>query len=109
MSDEFDEEGSGALAKISQIIGWAYQRAIEGIPGVSSAKRFADEYLRSHFDPEGAIDSLIQWQVIQAGTRRIPVRSGRRFHASCCYRNKSASRAVSAATHGSSDRTYSRL
>ena len=68
MSDEFDEEGSGALAKIGQIIGWAYERAIKGIPGVSSAKRFADEYLRSHFDPEGAIDSLIQWQVIQAGT-----------------------------------------
>jgi uncharacterized protein (DUF697 family) len=67
MSDEI-EGSSGALAKIGQAIGWAYERAIDGIPGISGAEGFADEYLRSHFDPEAAIDSLIQWQVIQAGT-----------------------------------------
>jgi uncharacterized protein (DUF697 family) len=68
MSETLDEPISGPLAKIGQAIGWAYERAIEGIPGVSGAEAFADEYLRSHAETEAAIDSLIRWQVIQAGT-----------------------------------------
>jgi GIY-YIG catalytic domain len=44
------------------------ERAIDGIPGVSGAEGFADEYLRSQLETEAAIDSLIRWQVMQAET-----------------------------------------
>jgi hypothetical protein len=68
MDDEFNEASSGALAKIAHAIGWAYDRATQGIPGSSGAEGFAEEYLRTHSDPESAIDHLIRWQVFQAGT-----------------------------------------
>jgi EcsC protein family len=68
MPHVFDEASSGALAKIGQAIGWAYEHALNGIVGTSGAEDFANEYVQSNADTESAIDNLVRWQVIQAGT-----------------------------------------
>src|SRR5450432_1383934 len=59
---------NGALTKLNQALGWAYERARDGMPGDSGAEAFAGKYRRSHPDPEKAIDALILWQTIKAGT-----------------------------------------
>jgi uncharacterized protein (DUF697 family) len=68
MPDGPIESNSGALTKLNQVFDWAYGRAIEGILDDSGAEEFAREYLRSHPDPDAAIDALIQWQMIKAGS-----------------------------------------
>lgn len=61
-----EDNDSRSLRTLGSAIDWAYRKVIEGIPGVPDARSLADDYLRTS-DPEIAIDTLINWQVVQAG------------------------------------------
>jgi uncharacterized protein (DUF697 family) len=83
-SDQSDGPGGGittAISKaalsakaitekaISEAINWAYDRIIEeDIGGFSGAEHLANEYRAQSHNSEDAIDSLIKWQAMQAGT-----------------------------------------
>jgi hypothetical protein len=52
-----------------QAIDWAYEKAVNGIPGTGTAVEFADEYLKNNKnDPIAAANSLIRWQNTKAAT-----------------------------------------
>lgn len=54
---------------IVQAIDWAYEKAVNGIPGTGTAVEFAEEYLKNNSnDPIAAANSLIRWQNTKAAT-----------------------------------------
>ena len=86
-----DESDKEALSKLQKTFDWAYGHAIQGIPGVPGAEALADRFLGLHPDRETAINALIKWHTIYAGTAgfltsfggvitlpvAVPVKSGR--------------------------------
>ena len=54
--------------KIMQAMNWAYDKAVNGIPGLDSAEELADSYLKKKGSLKEQIDSLIRWQNTKAGT-----------------------------------------
>ena len=55
-------------SKIMQAVEWAYEKAVNGVPGLDSAQELADSY---HGNGESLIDnanSLIRWQNTKAAT-----------------------------------------
>jgi hypothetical protein len=63
-----DKPSDSEVTKLNRALDWAYGRAHDGIPGEPGAEIFADDYLGSHADAEAAIDALIRWQCVKAGT-----------------------------------------
>lgn len=55
-------------SKLSQALEWAYEKAMDGIPGTGTAQEFAEEYLRNNGSPLDAANSLIRWQNTKAAT-----------------------------------------
>lgn len=53
--------------KALKLVNWITDRAIEGVPPLSSAKNLADEYLldKSYSSNAARIDSLINWQTVR--------------------------------------------
>ncbi|MCO7174811.1 EcsC family protein [Sporolactobacillus kofuensis] len=49
-------------SKLTQVLDWTYEKAINGLPGTETAAELAESYLRKHSSVEAAIDSLIRWQ-----------------------------------------------
>lgn len=49
-------------SKITQVLDWAYEKAVDGLPGTETAAELAESYLRKSTSVEKAIDSLIRWQ-----------------------------------------------
>ncbi|MFC4024752.1 EcsC family protein [Oceanobacillus longus] len=45
-----------------QVLDWAYEKALNGLPGADTVYELADSYLTRHSTPEDAINSLIKWQ-----------------------------------------------
>jgi hypothetical protein len=60
--------GGTALGAVQSAISWAYDAALNGIPGFGNLEELVESYLRDSRDPEEAIDSLIAWQMAKAGT-----------------------------------------
>lgn len=56
------------VGKIQQALEWAYEKAIDGIPGTGTAKELAEDYIRSNDSLESAANSLIRWQNTKAAT-----------------------------------------
>ncbi|MGE7672997.1 EcsC family protein [Lysinibacillus sp. NPDC094403] len=54
--------------KVFQILDWAYNSAINGLPKTLSAYEMADSYMRKSSSLEDAIDSLIKWQQAKCAT-----------------------------------------
>lgn len=54
--------------KIMQALDWAYEKAINGVPGLDSADEMAQEYLKGSGSMEDRVNSLIRWQNTKAGT-----------------------------------------
>ncbi|MBF8984678.1 EcsC family protein [Lutibacter sp. B2] len=47
----------------------AYEAAVNGLPGISSAIELGDEYLvNNNYNKVKAVDSLINWQIAKCGT-----------------------------------------
>ena len=53
---------------IMQTLDWAYDKAVNGVPGLDSAQEMAEDYLLTDEDLINKVNSLIRWQVAKAGT-----------------------------------------
>ncbi|MDY0916624.1 EcsC family protein [Pseudomonas viridiflava] len=56
------------LAKLNQALDWAYEKAMDGIPGTGTAQEFAEEYRKNNKTILDAANSLIRWQNTKAAT-----------------------------------------
>ena len=54
--------------KIEKMLDWAYEKSLDGIPGMDSAYEMAENFLSKHDTADKAIDSLIRWQNTKAAT-----------------------------------------
>jgi hypothetical protein len=54
--------------KIMQALDWAYDKAINGVAGLDSAKEMAQDYLKGDEHIVDKTNSLIRWQNTKAGT-----------------------------------------
>jgi uncharacterized protein (DUF697 family) len=69
MGDSSNEANGSVTKTISNAITWAYDRIIEeDVGGLSGAEHLAIKYQAQCQNNEEAIDSLIKWQAMQAGT-----------------------------------------
>ncbi|ODP34388.1 EcsC family protein [Pandoraea sp. ISTKB] len=55
-------------SKIQQALEWAYDKALNGIPGAGTAEELAAQYLKDSDSPLDAVNSLIRWQNTKAAT-----------------------------------------
>jgi hypothetical protein len=53
---------------IMKSLDFAYDKAVNGIPGFDSAEEMAEDYLKRGGNPINNCNSLIRWQVTKAGT-----------------------------------------
>ncbi len=53
---------------MQEVLDWAYDKSINGLPGMETAEELADDYLKSNSSINASIDSLINWQIAKAGT-----------------------------------------
>jgi len=68
MSDESNDEDKATLATvISGVLDRAYQRALDGVPGVDSIEHLAASYLTAGKSPREQAESLVKWQMGKAG------------------------------------------
>jgi len=49
-------------SKMTQVLDWAFEKAVNGLPGTETAEDLAQSYSSKHSSVEKAIDSLIRWQ-----------------------------------------------
>lgn len=54
--------------KIMQALDWAYDKAINGIPGLDSAQELAESYIKDGESLVDSANSLIRWQNTKAAT-----------------------------------------
>lgn len=54
--------------KIMQALDWAYEKAVDGIPGLDSASELARSYMSKDNNSIEQVNSLIRWQNTKAGT-----------------------------------------
>jgi hypothetical protein len=53
---------------ILKILEWAYDKALDGLPGLDTAEELAESYLKKYSSVDKAIDSLIRWQDAKCAT-----------------------------------------
>ena len=53
--------------KIMQVLDWAYDKAVNGVPGVDSAQKMAEDYSSGDGTLRSKVNSLIRWQISKAG------------------------------------------
>ncbi len=49
-------------SKMTQVLEWAFDKAVNGLPGTDTVEELAESYLRKNSSVEKAIDNLIRWQ-----------------------------------------------
>jgi hypothetical protein len=54
--------------KVGKMLDWAYEKAINGIPGADTAYELAENFMSKHDSIDKAIDSLIGWQNAKSAT-----------------------------------------
>jgi hypothetical protein len=55
-------------SKIQQALEWAYDKAMNGIPGTGAAEELGEQYMQSNGSSLDAANSLIRWQNTKAAT-----------------------------------------
>jgi hypothetical protein len=55
-------------SKIMQALNWAYEKAVNGVPGLDSAIELADDYKKDGGTPYEQANALIRWQNTKAAT-----------------------------------------
>jgi hypothetical protein len=60
--------GSKALEAVQSALAWAYEAALDGLPGMGTLDELVTSYLHEGRTAEDAIESLIAWQTGKAGT-----------------------------------------
>ena len=53
---------------VQRALTWAYDAALDGVPGLGTLDEFVSSYCYDGRNPEDAIESLIKWQMAKAGT-----------------------------------------
>ncbi len=53
---------------IMKLLDYAYNTAVNGLPGFDDAKSMAEDYLKKDGDLNSQVNSLIYWQTVKAGT-----------------------------------------
>ena len=53
---------------MQKALSWAWDKSLNGFPGVETAKELAESYLVENGSVENAIDELITWQCRKCGT-----------------------------------------
>ncbi len=51
-----------------KVLDWAYDKAIDGVPGLETAEEMGEDYLKGDGSLRDKVDSLIRWQVVKAST-----------------------------------------
>lgn len=62
------KRGKVSETTIMKALNWAYDAALEGLPGLGTAKEMGDEYAKGKGSLEDRTDALIRWQVAKAST-----------------------------------------
>ena len=52
---------------IMQALDWAYDKAVNGVPGFDSAQKMAEDYSSGNGTLRSKVNSLIRWQTLKAG------------------------------------------
>ena len=74
MTDFLHKEGMREMSnelsegKIMQALNWAYDKSINGVPGLDSASELAADYMKQEGTRHDQANSLIRWQNTKAGT-----------------------------------------
>jgi hypothetical protein len=69
MTKDLTETNDSKESAISKVIDWAYETAVDGIPGTGTAEELANEYMANNgHKPVDAANSLIRWQNTKAST-----------------------------------------
>lgn len=55
-------------SRIMQALDWAYDKSVNGVPGLDSAQEMAREYLNGNGTLVEKVNALIRWQNTKAGT-----------------------------------------
>jgi len=55
-------------SKIMKALDWAYDKAVNGIPGMDSAEKLAEDYIDEDGNLIDKANSLIRWQIAKTGT-----------------------------------------
>ena len=55
-------------SKIMQVLGWSYDKAVNGVAGLDSASELAEDYMKKNGSQIEQVNSLIRWQNTKAGT-----------------------------------------
>ena len=53
---------------IMNVLDWAYDKAVNGVPGLDSAQELAEDYLKGNGSMVDKVNSLIRWQNIKCAT-----------------------------------------
>ncbi len=53
-------------SKMNQLLDWAYDKALSGLPKMPSAQELGDSYLAKWHDPDTAVAKLIAWQAAKS-------------------------------------------
>ena len=69
-NDVIEADASGELteSKMMQVLDWSYDKAVNGVAGLDSARELAESYLSESGSLEDQVNSLIRWQNTKAGT-----------------------------------------
>lgn len=55
-------------AKITELLEWSYDKAINGLPGMETVEELAQNYLGKSRTIDEAIDKFIDWQTVKCAT-----------------------------------------
>ncbi len=53
---------------LAKALDWAYDKAVNGVPGLGTAEELAQDYLSRSGSRESCVESLINWQVAKCAT-----------------------------------------
>lgn len=56
------------LINVENALDWAYQKSLDGLPGMETSEELAQSYLKQDGSLESQVDSLIRWQNAKCAT-----------------------------------------
>lgn len=63
-----EQDKALTIGKVQKALDWAYDKAVNGVPGLDSAQELAASYIKKDGDPVTCVNALIRWQNTKAST-----------------------------------------
>ncbi|TXE23945.1 EcsC family protein [Serratia marcescens] len=63
-----EQDKALTIGKVQKALDWAYDKAVNGVPGLDSAQELAASYIKKDGDPATCVNALIRWQNTKAST-----------------------------------------